>query len=499
MDNRSNIWRRLQDHQILPPAEMFDNLRKNLPLTDEADRNGFRKLQDHPLTPPPFLWSAIKAAALPPKPITHPKPGTQPKPAIQPKPNTHPKRGKIRSLLPYAVAACLLLILIGVVVDRNPHTDPITKARTANRHAEKPGTAWTPDTAASQTGPANAASDNTIDSSAAVFPTDRGLALALTIDGSSFSLVDNNPLTTLISYKYPALRNRINNKRDPNLRIRLDQYTNIALSRVMTGMIRDLYDTRSNGMPSRKARKTKERLEKWKSDDEKQFDGSNFSNPLDPIDLAEFLFPPLFSFGKHAGTTPANLPATALPSTHSTNGDLTVSYALTILTKRSNTGIGETYSGGIETLFLQRNNERLRLASLMRIQSIFLSGDSQHIVLLNESTGKKTKKVLTPRQWSADNLRYAGSTYDLTSDTTTILGQECKRALISLKDGRQITAWYTPAIKKPVLALEPAFSGVPGLVLRYEYTCRKKTLRYTATSISRQPIDPLVFQITATP
>jgi GLPGLI family protein len=119
--------------------------------------------------------------------------------------------------------------------------------------------------------------------------------------------------------------------------------------------------------------------------------------------------------------------------------------------------------------------------------------------LLNESTNKKTKRILTSRQWSANNLQYAGATYDLTPDTTTILGYTCKKALISLNNGRQIIAWYTPAIKKPVLALEPAFSGVPGLVLRYEYTCRKKTLRYTATSVSSQPIDPAVFAMTSAP
>ena len=470
MENRSDIWRRLQDHQITPPPELFDNLRKNLHPADETHKTGFQKLQDHHLAPPPSLWSAIKDA-------------TQ-----------QPQRSKLKRFLPYiAAAACLLLILVGVVVDRTPHSDPITKARTPGTHTEKPGTASNPDTTTAQTGSGIAASANPSDSSTLAAPTDLGLPLALTIDGSRFPLVDNNPLMTLISYKYPALKNRVNNKRDAALRIRLDQYTNIALSPVMTGMIRDLYDTRTNGTPSRKARKTKERLEKWKTDDEKQFDGSRFSNPLDPVDLAEFLFPPLFSFGRHANPTPANLPAP--PSTHAVNGDLTVSYNLTILTKRSTTGIGETYNGGIETLFLQRTSERLRLASLMRIQSIILSGDDGHITLINESTAKKTKKTLTPRQWSANNLQYASAACDLTADTTKILGYTCKKALISLKDGRQITAWYTPAIKMPVLALEPAFSGVPGLVLRYEYTCRKKTLRYSATSMSRQPIDPSVFAV----
>jgi hypothetical protein len=169
--------------------------------------------------------------------------------------------------------------------------------------------------------------------------------------------VDNSPLITLISYKYPRLKQLIDGMRDAGFRIKLDQYTNIVLSSSMAVMIKELYDTRSNGQPSRKARKTKERLQKWRADDENEFDGDRFSNPLDPIDLASFVFPPLFSFGRRSGRmlAPVAGPSVVGPSGASPLGSgpsgavagddhLTVSYALNVLTKRGNSGIGEAYS-----------------------------------------------------------------------------------------------------------------------------------------------------------
>jgi len=177
--------------------------------------------------------------------------------------------------------------------------------------------------------------------------------------------------------------------------------------------------------------------------------------------------------------------------------DLTISYNLTVTAKRGNTGIGETYNGGIETLFIGTTRARLRLASLMRIQSVFVFSDKgqlKKVTLLKESGADKKRTVMTADQWTQYNGKYAGLTCRITGDTATILHYACKKALITLRDGRQLTAWYTTAVTTPALAwLEPAFAGIPGLVLRYEYISRKKTLRYTATAISRKPIDPAVF------
>lgn len=187
-----------------------------------------------------------------------------------------------------------------------------------------------------------------------------------------------------------------------------------------------------------------------------------------------------------------------VPRDHfSSVSDLTISYSITLRLKKSNAGIGEIYNGGIQTLFAGKHEARLRLASLMRIESIFAvfdNGHLKHITLVKESGSNKHKTVLSPNQWSQYNDKYNGASCHLTEDTTLILKHICKKAIINLKDGRQMTAWYYPASPRPSLScLLPAFSGIPGIVLKYEYTYKKKTLVYTATSISQEPIHADVF------
>lgn len=189
-----------------------------------------------------------------------------------------------------------------------------------------------------------------------------------------------------------------------------------------------------------------------------------------------------------------------VPANHpSSVSDLTVSYAITLRLKRDNAGVGEIYNGGIQTLFAGKHKARLRLASLMRIESIFAvfdEGRLKHITLIKESGSNRHKTGFTPELWAQYNNKYNGATCHLTEDTLLLLQHICKKAVINLKDGRQITAWYYPDKPRPAFSsLLPAFCVVPGIVLKYEYTYRKKTLVYTATALSQEPISPDVFII----
>jgi hypothetical protein len=480
MDKRSDIWRHLQDHQTPPPQEVFDRLQRTLDQPDSDGRSGLGRLQDHAVSPPAFLSIKVSKAAM------------------------APKKNLLRLILPYAAAACLLLVVAVIVIDRSA-SRPKPGPAFAHGVPAKTNNPIQKDTASNET--AAALPGSATDSSVKVAATGQDLSPLLTIDGDRFALVDNNPLLTFTSFKYPALTSYVDKNTTGKLKIRLDQYTNIVLSPAMTSMIKDLYGTRSTGKPTRRARRTKERLEKWKTADEEYFDGKALPgaigspNPLDPIDLAEFLFSSARKL--HSPATPAPPHAAEAPDTHpAATDDVTVSYALTLISKRKDNGIGETYNGGIETLFAGSSDYRgrLRLASLMRIQSAFLSQDKETITLLRESGHKKTSTRLTADGWARYNKKYLGLACNLTDDTISILGYVCKKATITLQDNRQIVAWYTPRIKKPACSLlEPAFSSLPGLVLQYEYATRKKAIRYTATAISRKPIDPAVFRIPSNP
>jgi hypothetical protein len=179
--------------------------------------------------------------------------------------------------------------------------------------------------------------------------------------------------------------------------------------------------------------------------------------------------------------------------------DLTVSYSIGLKLKKGDAGIGETYNGGVKTIFISKGQARLRLVSLMRMQSIFIlpgTGPQQIVTILKESGGKKYKFRLTANEWKQYNKKYDGATCRITDDTAMVLHYVCKKAVVMLKTGDMITAYFTPAIRRPVLALaDPAFSSIPGLVLKYEYKYRKGTIVYTATTVTTEAIDPGVFSV----
>ena len=87
-------------------------------------------------------------------------------------------------------------------------------------------------------------------------------------------------------------------------------------------------------------------------------------------------------------------------------------------------------------------------------------------------------------------------TLSLATDTKTILGYECKKALIQLKDGNMFTVYYATNIITSVKEFEYPFKDVPGLVLEYEeQAAGNKKIKYTATKINFNPVQASKFDI----
>jgi hypothetical protein len=174
--------------------------------------------------------------------------------------------------------------------------------------------------------------------------------------------------------------------------------------------------------------------------------------------------------------------------------DLTISYDIRVVGRRKSSGIGETYNGGVKTLFIKDGAARVRLVSLMRMQDVFVhqrASSDKRIALVRESGKNKYVSFLTREAWAKYNAKYAGLTCHFSMDTVILLKQVCKKALLRLKDGKTITAYYSEQPgRSEISEIEPAFACIPGLVLKYEYKSKKGTVVYTATSISRDPIDP---------
>jgi hypothetical protein len=282
MDNRTDIWRFLQDHEVLPPPEVSARIRQDVNAAS---------LQSHSVPPPPFLRAAIGAAIKKQQPA---RSGLIPRSGLIRFFEGPAKRRWVYG----AVAACFIVFSFGLVIYRAAFTGkPQTPVVTNTRRSNQPAVILPADTLAAQDSsakaPALAANDSTVgkaDSSALAGTIKVYRLSSMNIGGGSIPLVDNDLLVTFTSYKYPQLSGFMNAMADRDLKVHLDQYTNIVLSKPMVILIKQIYQTRSDGSPSRKARKAKARLDDWKMADEKHFDSLNAPDPVDPIGLAEFIF-----------------------------------------------------------------------------------------------------------------------------------------------------------------------------------------------------------------
>lgn len=111
----------------------------------------------------------------------------------------------------------------------------------------------------------------------------------MSINGAVIPIIDNDYLTTFTSFDANNLPLFLQSDNPVATSITVDQYTSITISEGMGAMMKKMYKTKKSGKPTRRARKQKEKLEKWKKVDADYFNQNSSSNPLDPMDLGNFI------------------------------------------------------------------------------------------------------------------------------------------------------------------------------------------------------------------
>src|SRR5690606_29065324 len=141
---------------------------------------------------------------------------------------------------------------------------------------------------------------------------------------------------------------------------------------------------------------------------------------------------------------------------------------------------------------------RVRLVSLMQIQSIFFNINDENdkkVFIVKESGKPKFKYNLTDEEWLSMNEKYDSLSCLFIEDSLEILNYNCKKAIITLQNGKEITVFYSTLLKPASSFIEPAFKCIPGLVLRYSYETRKGSITYTAGKIKENSIEPSIFKV----
>ncbi|MDE3125355.1 MAG: hypothetical protein KGK14_07565 [Bacteroidota bacterium] len=143
-----------------------------------------------------------------------------------------------------------------------------------------------------------------------------------------------------------------------------------------------------------------------------------------------------------------------------------------------------------KTIFIKGNNSRVNVVSPSYQISTIIDQSTGKVVVLRSFGNNKYMTVLTKAQWINANKKFDGMQLIPLNETKNILGYNCKKAQLFLKDSSVYTVFYATAITPSVKDFEYEFKDVPGFVLEYEAIDhnKKNKIHFVATKISFDPV-----------
>jgi GLPGLI family protein len=176
--------------------------------------------------------------------------------------------------------------------------------------------------------------------------------------------------------------------------------------------------------------------------------------------------------------------------------DCSISYMISTEEGSADKDVTESLKASTKQVYIKGNDSRTDLVSPSFTQSLIYNKATGSAVILRAFGNNKFMTKLDNARWKEENKKYDGMTVALSTETKTILGYECKKALIQLKDGTVFTLYYAPAIIPSVKEFEYQFKDIPGFVLEFEsQEAEGKKIRYTATKINLSPVQASRFDI----
>ena len=176
--------------------------------------------------------------------------------------------------------------------------------------------------------------------------------------------------------------------------------------------------------------------------------------------------------------------------------ECTITYSISADANITDKDMVESLKESIKTVYIKGNNSRTDLVSPAFTQSTFFDKTEGTATVLREFGNNKFMTKLDKDAWKKQNSKFEGLTINSSNETKVILGYECKKATIQLKNGSSYVIYFANAIAPSVKEFEYQFKDVSGLVLEYEaLEAAGKKIHYTATKINLSPVPASKFDI----
>lgn len=174
-------------------------------------------------------------------------------------------------------------------------------------------------------------------------------------------------------------------------------------------------------------------------------------------------------------------------------GDCTVTYSIS----GGDANTNKNLTGTTKTFYVKGKTSRVDLKSEGFNQSIIYDNKTGIAVILKEVGSEKYKSTFSAEQWKNEHKRFEGLKITTTNEKKTILGYDCKKVIVTLKDGSSYSMYCATAIIPSAMENPYQFKDVPGFVLQYETSSGTNATKitFTATMINFNPVPASKFEI----
>ena len=173
----------------------------------------------------------------------------------------------------------------------------------------------------------------------------------------------------------------------------------------------------------------------------------------------------------------------------------TIYYDIVINTGSEKVKNAEFFDGATSVVYIKGQRTRTEMVSALGTQSTIIDA-GKSATILKEYGDQKYMINLTPAEWQDANKRNNGIRFSFdNSETKSILGYTCKKAVGQYPDGTTFTAWYTPDLLPENQEFDPITKTLPGLAMEYETSMGDLKVKYTVSRISLAPVPASKFDL----
>lgn len=175
--------------------------------------------------------------------------------------------------------------------------------------------------------------------------------------------------------------------------------------------------------------------------------------------------------------------------------ELTLVYDASISTGSAEPKMADALDGATTSVYIKGSMSRSEMTSALFSSTTIHDAKTGNAVVLREVSGQKLLIRMTAANWAEKNKRYNGISFSNTTETKTIAGYHCTKAVAKLADGTSFTVYYTTDIIPENKDYDYQFRNLNGLPLEYELVQGNLRIKYTVSRINLNPVPASKFDI----